>query len=93
MAQDMAERTVNRATPPRTPDQIEADLERTRAELSRTVDQIADRVAPRNIARRALASVKAQVVDGNGQLRIGRVVVAAAGVTAFIAFTAWRRRR
>ncbi len=93
MAQDMAERTINRATPPRTPEQIEADLERTRAELARTVDQIADRVAPRNIARRALASVRAQVVDADGRLRVGRVAAVAAGVTAFIALAAWRRSR
>jgi len=68
MAQDMAERTINRATPPRTPEQIEAELDRTRAELAMTIDEIADRVLPRNVVRRAAGKVRAQVVDDDGRL-------------------------
>jgi len=93
MAQDTAKRTINRATPPRTPAQIEAELERTRTELARTIDEIADRVAPRNVARRAVGKVRAQFVDGEGRVRAGRVGAMAVGVAAFVALNIWRRRR
>ena len=36
----------------RTPAEIEADIERTRARLAGTVDAIADRVKPANVVRR-----------------------------------------
>jgi hypothetical protein len=93
MAHDTAERTINRATPPRTPEQIEADLERARSDLARTIDEIADRVLPRNIARRAVGKARAQLVDEEGRVRVGRVGAMAAGVAAFVALNIWRRRR
>jgi Protein of unknown function (DUF3618) len=92
MAQEIAERTINRATPPRTPEQIEAELERTREELARTVDEIAERVAPRNVARRAVSKVRAQFVDDNGRVRIGRAGSVAASLVAIVALAVWRRR-
>jgi hypothetical protein len=92
MAQEMAERTINRATPPRTPEQIEAELERTRAELARTVDEIAERVALRNVARRAVGKVRAQFVDDEGRVRVGRAGALAASLVAVVALAVWRRR-
>jgi LPXTG-motif cell wall-anchored protein len=41
------------------PDALERKIERTRAELARTVDAIADRVSPKRIAQRGVAKVKA----------------------------------
>jgi uncharacterized protein YjbJ (UPF0337 family) len=40
------------------PDQIRADIERTRAELSSNVDSLADTANPKNIANRQVAKVK-----------------------------------
>lgn len=76
----------------RTPAEIEADIERTRARLSETVDAIAERVKPANVARRGADSMKAQVVDDGG-LRVGRVAVLAVAVGAAVALVAWRRSR
>jgi LPXTG-motif cell wall-anchored protein len=40
------------------PAALERDIERTRAELARTVDAIADRVSPKRVAERGVAKVK-----------------------------------
>jgi Protein of unknown function (DUF3618) len=92
MAQNRAEHAINRATPPRTPERIEADLERARAELARTIDEIAERVAPRNVVRRAVGKVRAQFVADDGRVRIGRVGAVAASLAAVVALAVWRRR-
>ncbi|GLX01292.1 DUF3618 domain-containing protein [Microtetraspora sp. NBRC 16547] len=41
------------------PDALEREIERTRVELARTVDAIADRVSPKRVAERSMAKVKA----------------------------------
>ncbi len=41
------------------PDALEREIERTRAELARTVDAIADRVSPKRVAERGVAKVRA----------------------------------
>ncbi|GII91334.1 DUF3618 domain-containing protein [Sinosporangium siamense] len=41
------------------PEELERRIERTRAELARTVDEIAERVHPRRVAERSVAKVKA----------------------------------
>jgi hypothetical protein len=75
-----------------TPAEIEAEIEATRVRLAGTVDAISERVKPANVARRALASVKAQVVAPDGSLRPAGVAVLAA-VAAGVAALIWRRRR
>ena len=77
----------------RTPAEIEADIERTRARLAGTVDAIADRVKPANVARRGAESAKAQVVDGQGNLRAKRVAVLAVAVAGAVGLVLWRRGR
>ena len=77
----------------RTPAEIEADIERTRARLAGTVDAIADRVKPANVARRGVDSARAQVVDSQGNLRGQRVAVLAAAVAGAVGFVLWRRSR
>ncbi|GAA0978446.1 hypothetical protein GCM10009555_041480 [Acrocarpospora macrocephala] len=42
------------------PEALERKIERTRTELARTVDAIADRVSPKRVAERNVARVKAQ---------------------------------
>jgi len=77
----------------RTPAEIEAEIERTRQRLAGTVDAIADRVSPANVARRGAESAKAQVVDERGQVRTGRVAGIAAVAVAVVGLLAWRRNR
>ncbi|HEX6918748.1 MAG TPA: DUF3618 domain-containing protein [Actinomycetes bacterium] len=78
---------------PRTPAEIEADIERTRVRLAGTVDAIADRVKPANVARRGVENVKAKVVDEQGHVRVVPVAVVAVAVTAVVGLVVWRRRR
>ena len=73
--------------------QIEADIERTRDRLAVTVDALAERVKPANIARRAVASVKAEFVDEQGNLRTTRVAALAAVTAAGVGLVLWRRSR
>jgi hypothetical protein len=42
----------------RSPQALEREIERTRAELARTVDALADRVNPRTAARRSVSRLK-----------------------------------
>ena len=77
----------------RTPAEIEADIERTRARLAGTVDAIAERVKPANVARRGALSARAQVIDPQGNLRPKRVAVLAAAVAGAVGLVLWRRSR
>lgn len=77
----------------RTPAQIEADIDATRLRLQATIDAIAARVSPANVARRGAVAAKAQVVESNGSLRTTRVVALAAVVVAVVGLVAWRRGR
>lgn len=77
----------------RTPAEIEAEIERTRARLAGTVDAIAEKVKPANVARRGVESAKAQVVDERGELRPDRVAAAALAFAAMLGLLVWRRSR
>ena len=79
--------------PERTPAEIEADIERTRARLAGTVDAIAEKVKPANVARRGVESAKSQLVDERGELRPDRVAAAAVAVSAVLGLLVWRRSR
>jgi hypothetical protein len=75
-----------------TPAEIEAEIEATRVRLAGTVDAISDRVKPANVARRCVASVKAQFVEPDGELRTTRVAVLAVVTAGAVAALMWRRR-
>ena len=77
----------------RTPAEIEADIEATRLRLQATVDAIAERVMPANVARRGVDAAKAQVIDADGSLRTARVVTLAVGVATVVGLLLWRRSR
>jgi hypothetical protein len=79
--------------PARTPAEIEADIERTRLRLQGTVDAIAERVKPANIARRKVETLKGQVVERAASLRTPQVAVLAAGAVLVVGLVVWRRRR
>ena len=74
-----------------TPAQIEADIEATRLRLASTVDAIAERVSPANVAHRAADRLKAQVVDEQGGLRKDRVAIIGGVGLAVIGLMIWRR--
>ena len=71
------------------PNALVGEIERTRADLARTIDEIADRVSPRNVARRTLD----QAVDRISQvdpLIGGAIALAAVSVTCYVI---WRKLR
>lgn len=45
----------------RSPDEIQKEIEQTRAELAETIDAIADRISPKRAATRGAQAVRAQV--------------------------------
>ena len=69
-------------------DALVAQIERTREDLARTIDTLADRVSPANVARRIVSRVVDQVSRPEVQM-IGAAVVA----VATLGFLVWRRRR
>jgi hypothetical protein len=71
------------------PSALVGEIERTRADLARTIDEIADRVSPRNVARRTVD----QAVDRLSQvdpLIGGAIALAAVSVTCYVI---WRKLR
>ena len=77
----------------RTPAEIEAEIERTRLRLAGTVDAIADRVKPGNVARRGAEAARSQVVDERGQPRTARIAALAGAAVAVGVVLFWRRSR
>ncbi|MFC6886601.1 MULTISPECIES: DUF3618 domain-containing protein [Actinomadura] len=90
----------------RDPEALEREIERTRMELARTIDELADRVNPRNVAQRGAdrlkeeadqvaKTVRAMVSNEDGEPKVDRrVLMAGAGVAVGITVLAlWRRRR
>jgi hypothetical protein len=71
--------------------ELEARIERARAELAATVDAIADRVHPKHVAEQAKGRARDIVLNPDGTLRKERVI-AIGGVTfVFLTFVLWRR--
>ena len=80
------------------PDAIEAEIAQTRAHLASTIDELAIRAQPREIARRQTESVKARLVDSThtpeGDLRVERVgAIAAAAAAVLVVLAVLHRRR
>lgn len=72
------------------PEALVAEIERTRGELARTVDAIAERVSPSNAARRAAVQIRLQAARVNPPVAAAAAVALVFGTTAFFV---WRRRR
>ena len=71
------------------PDVLVGEIDRTRANLARTIDEIADRVSPGNVARRTADSVKERLRQVDPVIG-GAVALAAVSVTCYLV---WRRLR
>lgn len=85
----MAEANGTVAT--RDPDALVKEIERTRESLARTVDQLADRVRPANVAHRALDRAREQLQ--RPEVRLAGVAVAAVTVLGLGAYLIRRRHR
>jgi hypothetical protein len=71
-------------------DALVADIDRTRAELARTIDAISDRVSPKKNVDRAVEQLRQRVSQIDP---VVAGVAAAAVVVALTAFVFLRRRR
>jgi Protein of unknown function (DUF3618) len=71
----------------RDPDALVKEIERTRANLARTIDKLAERVSPANVTKRTMSRLMEQV--SKPQVQIG---AAAVGVVT-LALVVWRLRR
>jgi hypothetical protein len=73
-----------------TPGALVGEIERTRADLARTIDEIADRVAPANVVRRTTDRAKEKLSQID-PLVGGAVALAAVSVTCYLVFRRVRR--
>ena len=73
-------------------DALVADIDRTRAELARTIDAISDRVNPKKNVDRAMEQVR-QRASQIDPLMVGATVAAAVVVVSVTAMFIWRRRK
>jgi hypothetical protein len=69
----------------RDPDALVTQIERTRDSLARTIDQLADRVSPANMANRALDRAREQFERPEARIAGGAVAaLAVLGVAVFL---------
>jgi hypothetical protein len=80
--QDQAPRAVAQET-------TISEIEQARDDLARTIDAIADKVRPANIARRATDTLRQRAQSVDPRLAGAGAVV----VVGVVAFLVWRRRR
>jgi uncharacterized protein (UPF0147 family) len=71
-------------------DALVADIDRTRADLARTIDAISDRLSPRNNVRRAADRIRERLGQVDPRLAGG---AAAAVVVVGAAYLVLRRRK
>jgi len=80
-----------------TPAQIEAEIEATRLRLAGTVDELATRVQPKEIARRSVRDARARLQEAthteDGSLRTERVAAVVAAAALLAALTVYRIMR
>ncbi len=67
------------------PDDIVRDIEDNREQLALTIDALVDRTSPKNIARRALASVKATFFSPDGSPRVANFAKVGGAVVGVVA--------
>ncbi len=79
------------------PEAIEAEIVETRARLVGTIDELAIRVQPKEIARRQAESAKAKLIGAThtpeGDLRVERVGAVAAGSAVALGLAILLHRR
>ena len=78
-------------------EQIESEIAAARDRLAGTVDELHARTAPKEIARRQVASARTKFTEAtrtpSGELRTERIAALAAAAVALIGLGALRRRR
>jgi NAD(P)-dependent dehydrogenase (short-subunit alcohol dehydrogenase family) len=80
---------ANTESTPVDPDALVADIDRTRADLARTIDAITDRVSPKKNVQRAVDQIRERA----GQIDpIVAGVAAGAVAIAVTVLILWRRR-
>ena len=75
-------------TPP--PGELVDEIERTRADLAKTIDQISDRVSPRNVVRRTADRAVERLSQVDPRIG-GAVALAAVSVTCFFVYRKLRK--
>jgi hypothetical protein len=69
----------------RDPDALVKEIERTREDLARTIDALADRASPANVARRAAARLREQADRPEVRMAGGLIAaVIALGAAAYL---------
>jgi LPXTG-motif cell wall-anchored protein len=71
-------------------DALVADIDRTRAELARTIDAISDRVSPKKNINRAVEQIRQRASQIDPLVAGGAAAAVLVGLTAFVLL---RRRR
>jgi hypothetical protein len=78
---------------PQDPHTLVTEIERTRDNLARTIDAIAERVSPANTARRAVQRAREEVGSIDKRYAVGGAAAAAVIVAGAVALLIWRRRK
>ncbi len=81
--------TTNQVPEKQAPQALVSEIERTRADLARTIDEITDRVNPSKVARRTTDRLRERISQVNPLIG-GAVALAAVSVTCYLV---WRRLR
>jgi hypothetical protein len=85
----MAETEIETDTAKLAPKALVTEIERTRGELARTIDEIADRVSPSKVAERTSERVRERIAQIDPLIG-GAVALAAVSITCYVI---WRRIR
>jgi uncharacterized protein (DUF2062 family) len=72
------------------PDKLVTEIEATRADLARTIDDITDRISPKNAGRRAVQQAKDRLAQIDPKIGAAAAAVA---VGIGVALVLWRRKR
>lgn len=73
-------------------DDIQRDIERTRRQLARTLDELADRSKPQNFVEDAKGAATQKLQERNVQMALAGVGAAVVGLIAFSVFRSKRRK-
>lgn len=80
-------------TDPRTPDQIEADIEAQRDQLAHTVDQLAAKLDVKSRAQAKVADLKDRSTNAEGTPRPEAIAAAGSLLATIVVLVVWRVRR